>query len=61
MENRDIISNLLTELEYVDTSELNHKQQMMVARAESLLDDLAWELQEEKAVEFMKHINEEEI
>lgn len=61
MENRDIISNLLTELEYVDTSELNHKQQMMVARAESLLDDLAWELQEEEAVEFMKHINEEEI
>lgn len=61
MENRDIISNLLTELEYIDTSELNHKQQMMVARAESLLDDLAWELQEEEAVEFMKHINEEEI
>lgn len=61
MENRDIISNLLTELEYIDTSELNHKQQMMVARAESLLDDLAWELQEEEAVEFMKHINEEEL
>ncbi|BDA81560.1 ATP synthase subunit alpha [Staphylococcus phage vB_SsapH-Golestan-100] len=60
MENRDIISNILTELEYIDTSELNHKQQMMVARVESLLDDLAWELQEEEAVEFMKQINEEE-
>lgn len=60
MRNTDIISNILTELEYIDTSELNHKQQMMVARCESLLDDLAWELQEEEAVEFMKHINEEE-
>ena len=48
MENTDIINNILTELEYIDTSELNHKQQMMVARAEALLDDLAWELQEEE-------------
>lgn len=60
MENRDIINNILTELEYIDTSELNHKQQMMVARVGTLLDDLTWELQEEEAVEFMKHINEEE-
>lgn len=60
MENANIISNILTELEYIDTSELNHKQQMMVARAESLLDDLAWELQEEEAVEFMSQFEEEE-
>lgn len=59
MENRDIISNILTELEYIDTSELNHKQQMMVAKAEALLDDLAWELQEEEAVEFMSQFEEE--
>lgn len=60
MYNENIINNVLGELEYVDTSELNNKQQMMLARCESLLDDLAWELQEEEAVEFMKHINEEE-
>lgn len=59
MENTNIISNILTELEYIDTSELNHKQQMMVARCESLLDDLAWELQEEEAVEFMNQFEEE--
>lgn len=59
MENTNIISNILTELEYIDTSELNHKQQMMVARAEALLDDLAWELQEEEAVEFMSQFEEE--
>lgn len=60
MENSDIINNILTELEYIDTSELNHKQQMMVARAEALLDDLSWELQEEEAVEFMNQFKEEE-
>lgn len=59
MRDTDIISNILTELEYIDTSELNHKQQMMVARCESLLDDLAWELQEEEAVEFMSQFEEE--
>ncbi|AWY02969.1 ATP synthase subunit alpha [Staphylococcus phage VB-SauS-SA2] len=59
MENRDIINNILTELEYIDTSELNHKQQMMVDRAEGLLDDLAWELQEEEATEFMSQFEEE--
>lgn len=60
MENTNIINNILTELEYIDTSELNHKQQMMVAKAESLLDDLAWELQEEEAVEFMQQFKEED-
>lgn len=59
MENRDIINNILTELEYIDTSELNHKQQMMVARAEGLLDDLTWELQEEEVTEFMSQFEEE--
>jgi len=60
MENRDIISNILAELEYIDTNELNHKQQRVVARAEALLDDLSWELQEEEAFEFMQQLTEEE-
>lgn len=59
MYNENIINNVLGELEYVDTSELNSKQQMMLARAEGMLDDLAWELQEEQATEFMKEIGEE--
>lgn len=59
MYNENIINNVLGELEYVDTSELNNKQQMMLARAEGMLDDLAWELQEEQATKFMKEIGEE--
>lgn len=59
MYNENIINNVLGELAYVDTSELNHKQQMMLARAEGMLEDLAWELQEEQATEFMKEIREE--
>lgn len=59
MDNENIINNVLGELGYVDTSELNPKQQMMLARAEGMLEDLAWELQEEQATEFMKEIGEE--
>lgn len=59
MENTDIINSILAELEYIDTSELNNKQQMMLARAEGMLDDLAWELQEEQATEFMNQFEEE--
>lgn len=59
MENTDIINSILAELEYVDTSELNNKQQMMLARAEGMLDDLSWELQEEQATEFMNQFEEE--
>lgn len=59
MYNENIINNVLGGLEYVDTSELNHKQQMMVARVGTLLDDLAWELQEEQATEFMNQFEEE--
>ena len=59
MSNRDIINSILAELEYIDTSELNHKQQMMVARAETLISDLSWELQEEQATEFMSQFEEE--
>lgn len=59
MENTDIINSILAELEYIDTSELNNKQQIILARAEGMLDDLAWELQEEQATKFMKEIGEE--
>lgn len=60
MENRDIINNILMEFDHIDQDELTHKQQMLLDRAESLLDDLAWELQEEEAVEFMNQFKEEE-
>lgn len=59
MYNENIINNVLGELAYMDTSELNSKQQMMLARAEGMLDDLSWELQEEQATKFMKGIGEE--
>ena len=60
MENRDIINNILIEFDYIDQDELTHKQQMILDRAETLLDDLSWELQEDEANEFMSQFKEED-
>lgn len=60
MNNTDVINSILMEFDHIDQEELTRKQQMLLDRAESLLDDLAWELQEEEAVEFMKQFKEEE-
>ena len=59
MENSDIINNILIDFDYIDNDELTEKQKGIVDRAYNLLDDLAWELQEEEAVEFMKQFKEE--
>lgn len=60
MDARDIINNILIEFGCIDQDELTHKQQMILDRAETLLDDLSWELQEDEANEFMQQFKEEE-
>lgn len=60
MDTRTIINNILIDFDYIDNDELTEKQQGIVDRAYNLLDDLAWELQEEEAVEFMRQFKEEE-
>ncbi|WP_239740380.1 hypothetical protein [Mammaliicoccus sp. P-M59] len=46
MENTDILANVMSDLNYLDTSELTTRQQIMLGKAEDLLEMLATELGE---------------
>lgn len=47
MENTDILANVMSDLTYFDTSELTTRQQIMLGKAEELLEMLATELEED--------------
>ncbi|UXU72933.1 hypothetical protein MUA23_05505 [Mammaliicoccus sciuri] len=47
MENTDILTNIMSDLTYFDTSELTTRQQIILGKAEDLLEMLATELEED--------------